>query len=165
MYRHILIPTDGSALSDEAVGYGVQLAKAVGARVSVVTVIEPFHVFSLEVDQLEDTPDEYGRHAAQRAARILMKAEAIAAAAGVTPETIRMDDDQPYRAIIAAAQKNGCDLIVMASHGRRGISALVLGSETAKVLTHSAIPVLVYRSKAAPRPERPAVENASAELA
>jgi nucleotide-binding universal stress UspA family protein len=166
MYKHVLIPTDGSALSGEAISYGAQLAKVLGAKVTVLTVGEPFHVFSLEVDQLEDTPDEYGRHASERAARILAEAEALALAAGVTAQTIRIEDDQPYRAIIAAAEKNRCDLIVMASHGRRGISALVLGSETTKVLTHSTIPVLVYRSKAAAsRPERRAREAASAELA
>jgi nucleotide-binding universal stress UspA family protein len=146
MYNHILIPTDGSALCGEAVTYGVRLAKAVGAKVSLLTATEPFHLFSLDVGQLEDTPDEYRRHTGERAARILASAAAIAAGERVVADTIHVKEDHPYRAIIAAAENKGCDLIVMASHGRRGISALVLGSETTKVLTHSSVPVLVYRS-------------------
>ena len=149
MYNHILIPTDGSALSGEAVTYGVRLAKAVGAKVSLLTATEPFHLFSLEVDQLEDTPDEYQRHTGERAARILASGAAIAAGEGVVPDKIHVKADHPYQAIIAAAEDKGCDLIVMASHGRRGVSALVLGSETMKVLTHSSVPVLVYRSPTA----------------
>ena len=145
MYKHILIPTDGSALSREAVEYGVRLTKAIDAKVDLLTVTEPFHVFSLEVDQLEDTRESYRRHMTERATRILSEAEAVAAAAGVRYNKVHLEDDQPYRAIIRTAEEHGCDLIVMASHGRRGVSALVLGSETMKVLTHSNIPVLVYR--------------------
>jgi nucleotide-binding universal stress UspA family protein len=145
MYRHILIPTDGYALSAEAVTHGVELAREMGAEVTILTVTEPFHVFSFGVDQLEDTPAEYRRHMEQRAARTLEEASKAAAAAGVTHEKIHVEEDEPYRAIIRVAEGRGCDLIVMASHGRRGVSALVLGSETVKVLTHSTIPVLVYR--------------------
>ena len=145
MFNHILVPTDGSALCAEAVTYGVRLAKAVGANVSLLTATEPFHLLSLEADQLEDTPDEYRRHTGERAARILASAAAIAAREGVVPNKIHVEEEQPYRAIIAAAERERCDLIVMASHGRRGIKSLILGSETQKVLTHSKIPVLVYR--------------------
>jgi nucleotide-binding universal stress UspA family protein len=146
VYDHILIPTDGSPLSAEAIEQGVQFASEKGAKVSFLTVTEPFHVFSLHVDQVEDTPAEYSRHSQERAKRALAEASGVAQAAGVACEVIHTEDNQPYRAIIRTAEERGCDLIAMASHGRRGLSALVLGSETLKVLTHSAIPVLVYRS-------------------
>jgi nucleotide-binding universal stress UspA family protein len=146
MYNHLLIPTDGSPLSDEAIRHGVALAAETGAKVTFLTVIEPFHTFSLGVDQLEETADSYQKHMQERAARILAGAAKVATAAGVAHEAIQTEDDQPYQAIIRTAEQKGCDLVAMASHGRRGVSALVLGSETVKVLTHSAIPVLVYRS-------------------
>lgn len=168
MYKHILIPTDGSALSQEAVEHGVRLAKVIGAKVALLTVTEPFHIFSFEVDQLEDTRESYRKHSTENATRILSKAEAIAASAGVSYNKIHVEADQPYLAIIRAAEEHRCDLIVMASHGRRGVSALVLGSETVKVLTHSAIPVLVCRLKMeATMPSHrseTARENAPAEL-
>jgi nucleotide-binding universal stress UspA family protein len=146
MYHHILIPTDGSPLSDEAVRHGVELAADTGAKILFLTVTEPFHTFSLGIDQVEDTRGSYGAHMLERAARILQGAGAVATASGVPYETTHSEDDQPYRAIIRTAEESGCDLIAMASHGRRGVSALVLGSETVKVLTHSTIPVLVYRT-------------------
>ena len=153
MYKHLLIPTDGSPLSDEAVRHGVALAAETGAKVCFLTVVEPFHTFSLGVDQLEETPETYGRRMQERAARILAGAARAAAAAGLSQEAIQVEDDQPYQAIIRTAEQKGCDLIAMASHGRRGVSALVLGSETVKVLTHSTIPVLVYRSPSSHRPD------------
>ena len=146
MYKHLLIPTDGSSLSEEAVTHGVALAAETGAKVTFLTVVEPFHTFSLGVAQLEETRDTYRKHMQERATRILAEAVKVAAAAGVAHESIQMEDEHPYLAIIRTAEQKGCDLIAMASHGRRGVSALVLGSETVKVLTHSAIPVLVYRS-------------------
>jgi nucleotide-binding universal stress UspA family protein len=142
MYRHILIPTDGSPLSDEAVTHGVALAAETGARVSFLTVTEPFHTFSFGVDQLEDTPETYRTHMKDRATGILIKADKVAEAARVTHDVVHVEDDQPYRAIIHVAEQKGCDLIAMASHARRGVSAMVLGSETVKVLTHSTVPVL-----------------------
>jgi nucleotide-binding universal stress UspA family protein len=146
MFRHLLIPTDGSPLSNEAVRQGVELAADTGAAIHFITVTEPFHAFSLGVDQVEDTRGSYGVHMRERAARILGEVSEIAVAAGVTCKTTHAEDDQPYRAIIRTAEENGCDLIAMSSHGRRGVSAILLGSETVKVLTHSAIPVLVYRA-------------------
>jgi nucleotide-binding universal stress UspA family protein len=146
MYNHLLIPTDGSPLSDAAIAHGVALAAEAGAKVTFLTVIEPFHTFSFGVDQLQETADTYQTHMQDRATRILTKAARVATTAGVAHEVIQAEDDQPYQAIIRTAEERGCDLIAMASHGRRGVSALVLGSETVKVLTHSAIPVLIYRS-------------------
>jgi nucleotide-binding universal stress UspA family protein len=147
MYRHILIPTDGYALSMEAITHGVELARETRARVSIVTVTEPFHAFSFGIVQPEHTPGDYRRDMEERAAHSLAEAGKVATAAGVIHEEIHAEDDAPYRAIIRVAEERGCDLIVMASHGRRGVAALVLGSETVEVLTHSSIPVLVYRAR------------------
>jgi nucleotide-binding universal stress UspA family protein len=164
MYKHLLIPTDGSPLSDEAITHGVVLAAETGAKVTFLTVIEPFHTFSLGVDQLEETPDTYRKQMQEHATRILAGTARIAAAAGLPHEVIHVEDDQPYRAIIRTAEQKGCDLIAMASHGRRGVSALVLGSETVKVLTHSTIPVLVYRSPSS-RPDLARHERQSERVA
>jgi nucleotide-binding universal stress UspA family protein len=120
MFKPILIPTDGSDLSRKAILYGVQLAK-------------------------ESDEGDYEEQSRVLSEKAVEQVKMAAQAAGVPCETIREVHDQPYRAIIDAALALSCDLIVMASHGRRGISALLLGSETAKVLTHSTIPVLVYR--------------------
>jgi len=143
MPRHILIPTDGSALSQAAVEYGIALAQSVGAEVTVLTVSAPFHAFAVEHVIATDTSEQYAKQVAALAKRYLDAAKEIALAAGVSCETVHLELDHPYLAIIDTAAKKSCDLIVMASHGRRGISAVVLGSETNKVLTHTSIPVLV----------------------
>jgi nucleotide-binding universal stress UspA family protein len=145
MFKHILIPTDGADLSRKAVIYGVQLAKSLGARVTAITLTEPYHVASMDAVLVAETTEEHDERVARIADRALEQVKMAAEAAGVTVETVRESHDQPYRAIIDCALANQCDLIVMASHGRRGVAALLLGSETAKVLTHSTIPVLVYR--------------------
>jgi nucleotide-binding universal stress UspA family protein len=150
MHRHILIPTDGSALSLAAVEYGIALAKSVGAKVTVLTVSAPFHTFAVEPVTVTDTPEQYAKQVAALATKHLEAANEIASAACVNCETVQVEHDHPYLAIIDIAAKKSCDLIVMASHGRRGISAVVLGSETAKVLTHSSIPVLVVRPPSQP---------------
>jgi len=145
MYRHILIPTDGSELSNRAVQHGVDLAKSLGAQVTAMTVSTPFHIFAIEPAAVTDTPESYARRMAETAAKYLSAVKDAAAAAPVTCDTVHVEHEHPYQAIIETAKKQGCDAIVMASHGRRGVSAIVLGSETVKVLTHSTIPVLVYR--------------------
>jgi nucleotide-binding universal stress UspA family protein len=145
MFRHILIPTDGSALSAIAVDKTLAFAKDAGAKVTILTVVEPFHVFSTHSEQLADTRASYEKHSKTHAAQRLADAKGKADALGIPCATVQSEHDQPYQAIIDAAKKAGCDLIAMASHGRRGMSALMLGSETTKVLTHSTIPVLVYR--------------------
>src|SRR6266567_1728455 len=147
MYKHILIPTDGSELSKKAIGHGVGLAKALNARVTAVTVSEPFHIFAVEPSTVTDTPDEYKRRIATLTAKYLKVAKDAATAADVPCAVVHVEDEHPYVAIIDTARKNQCDAIVMASHGRRGVSAIVLGSETVKVLTHSTIPVVVVRGK------------------
>ena len=146
MHRHILIPTDGSELSQNAIDYGMALAKSVNAKVTVLNVSMPFHTFAVEPGMITDTPEHHGKRMAILAAKYLNVAKEAALAAGVSCETMHVEHDQPYLAIIETATRKSCDLIVMASHGRRGISAIVLGSETVKVLTHSTIPVLVVRA-------------------
>jgi nucleotide-binding universal stress UspA family protein len=145
MYDHILIATDGSSLSVRAVDHGVNLAKALDAKVCLLTVSERFHIFSLDADQLEDTPSSFKRHMREHARQTLSEASQLAAATGVEATAVHLEDSEPYQAIIRTAESRRCDLIVMASHGRSGVSALLLGSETMKVLAHSKIPVLVVR--------------------
>ena len=149
MYSKILIPTDGSELAEKAVKHGVALAKAVGARITILTVTRPYRpewrVVTAEEAMIEDPPAEYQARVTAEADETLRIAAEAAKAAGVACDTLQVEDDHPYKAIIDTAGSKGCDLIVMASHGRSGISALLLGSETTKVLTHCKIPVLVHR--------------------
>lgn len=145
MYKHILIPSDGSPLSEEAVRQGVALAKFLGAKTTVITVSLRFHTFAVNPRMIIDTPQEYERECDALAAKVLGTAEGVASDSGVAFRALHVFHDHPYAAIIEAAQMNHCDLICMASHGRKGLSGLILGSETTKVLTHSKIPVLVCR--------------------
>jgi nucleotide-binding universal stress UspA family protein len=143
MYTNILIPTDGSELAGKAVQHGIALAKRIGAKVTALTVLPPFHTFTTDTQMIEDTPAQYEGRMRQHAETTL---GAVAkAAAGIACELVHVEHEHPYQAIIDTADAKGCDLIVMASHGRRGISAIVLGSETVKVLTHCKTPVLVHR--------------------
>ena len=145
MYSNILIPTDGSELAGKAVQHGIALAKRIGAGATVLTVSPPFHVVTADAQMLEDTPAQYQARMREQTRKILGAVALTAEAAGIACETIHVEHEHPYQAIIDTAETKGCDLIVMASHGRRGVAALVLGSETVKVLTHSKIPVLVHR--------------------
>jgi nucleotide-binding universal stress UspA family protein len=153
MTRHILISTDGSKLSENAINQGVALAKALHAKVTVVHVIPQFHASTYRSQMLltyhtvlaEDSEPAYLSATAQQAERILQVAKRIAKSAGVSCSTIHVRDDQPYRAILDTAKKRKCGMIVMASHGHGGLEALLLGSETQKVLVHASIPVLVCR--------------------
>ena len=148
MYSHILIPVDGSTLSATAVEKGVALAKTLGAKVTVLTVMEPFpRMLSIPswYEAKYDVPGEFTRVVNAEADRCLAEAEQHAKLVGLPCETVKVEHGQPYEAIIEAASAHGCDLIAMASHGRGGMSALILGSETMKVLLYSKLPVLVYR--------------------
>lgn len=145
MYKNILIPTDGSELAGKAVRHGIALAKAIGAKITVLTVSAPFHLFTLDPQSVEDTEAQYTSRIRESRKRLLGEVASAAKTAGVVCETMHLEHEHPYEAIIDTARKDGCDLITMASHGRRGVSAIVLGSETIKVLTHSKIPVLVHR--------------------
>jgi nucleotide-binding universal stress UspA family protein len=145
MFKHILIPTDGSDLSRKAMLYGVELAKESRAKVTALTVRQPYMVTAVDTFAVVGSQEEFEMSSREIADRALEQVKMAGEAAGVPVDTAQEVHDQPYRAIIDCALANGCDLIVMASHGRRGVSALLLGSETSKVLTHSTIPVLVYR--------------------
>jgi len=145
VFKNILIPTDGSDLAYKAVEQGVLFAKEIGAKITAMTVTEPFELVSVSQIQLEYTPIEYKKHAEAHAEKVLSVVLDAAKLAGVVCDTLHVEHEQVYQAIIEGAEARRCDLIVMASHGRRGVSAVVLGSETVKVLTHSKTPVLVYR--------------------
>lgn len=144
-FSHILLPTDGSELADKAVHYGIALARQMGAKITVLTVLQPFHMFTTDTQMLEDTAGQYKERMREHAAQVLGAAAKAAKAARVPSSVVQVAGEHPYLAIIKTAKSRRCDLIVMASHGRHGLSAVVLGSETVKVLTHSKIPVLVYR--------------------
>ena len=149
MYQHILIPTDGSELSKMALHEGMALAKALGARVTALTVTTPFHAFTSDFGMIADPAGQYGKRMEAFANQRLNVAKDIARTAAVPCDLVHVEHEHPYQAVIETAQSRGCDVIQMASHGRRGASAVVLGSETLKVLTHSSIPVIVCRQ---PRP-------------
>jgi nucleotide-binding universal stress UspA family protein len=143
---NILIPTDGSELAEHGVTNGLSLAKSVGARVTAIIIEEPFNWLSVSETQAQRALEELAKHAEQikkHAASVLNRVANAAKQAGVPCDTIQVENAQPYQAIIATAADRGCDLIVMASHGRSGLSAVVLGSVTNKVLTHTKTPVLV----------------------
>lgn len=146
MYHNILIATDGSALAAKAVSHGLELAKSVGAKVTALIVEAPFNVFDIPESRSRQLSQEFAQHAAsikRHALKVLGDVADAAETVGVTCEAVQVEDDHPYRAIIKIAQDKGCDAIVMASHGRSGISAVLLGSVTNKVLTHTNIPVVV----------------------
>jgi nucleotide-binding universal stress UspA family protein len=145
MYKHILLPTDGSELSKKAIGHGIDLAKAVGATVTALVVSTPFQSLVVDPSVVSSALNEYKALVADHTAKYLASVRDVATASGVKCEVLSIEHDQPYQAISDTAKKSGCDLIVMASHGLRGVSAVMLGSETLKVLTHTSIPVLVYR--------------------
>ncbi|MCD1266645.1 universal stress protein [Shinella sp. AETb1-6] len=146
MYTHILVPTDGSDLSTAAVDQALQLAKALGAQVTALTVAEPLHFLPVTPAATASLRMDYETHVKEDGVRILGAVRERAAAADVTVETVQETAGDAWRAIIDTAERKGCDLIVMASHGRRGVSAFLMGSVTTKVLSHSKVPVLVYRA-------------------
>jgi len=147
MFKHILVPTDGSALSTDTARRAVTFAKETGARITFFFAKPEYPVAFYGEGALIDptTPEKFAEMADRQAKDILAHCETIAVEAGVACGSVANVSDVPYQAIIDAASAAGCDLIFMASHGRRGISGLLLGSETQKVLTHSTIPILVFR--------------------
>ena len=148
MYKRILIATDGSELASKAVVHGLALAKDLKVPVSIVTVTEMWS--SLEVARMarlgnQNPISQYEEMATAAASNILDKAAQIAKSQGVTCELVHVRDQHPAEGIIATAKDKGCDLIVMASHGRRGIDRILLGSQANEVLTHSRVPALIVR--------------------
>jgi nucleotide-binding universal stress UspA family protein len=144
MYKHILLPTDGSELSKAAVRHGIALARAIGARVTALVVSTPLHSLVVDPGMLSDAMEQYKTLVASQTAKYLDHIRVEAHMVGVDCTTVCIEHDKPYEAIVDTARHNQCDLVVMASHGLRGVSA-ILGSETLKVLTNSSVPVLVYR--------------------
>jgi nucleotide-binding universal stress UspA family protein len=145
MYQRILLPTDGSEASRRAIQSGIDFAKGIGAEVVGMTATPEFHALTTNPDMLEQTREEYLDAARLRAQRLLDEVTTAARDAGVAATCVQVVSDDPYQAIIDTARERLCDLIVMASHGHKGIKGLLLGSETQKVLVHSMIPVLVHR--------------------
>jgi nucleotide-binding universal stress UspA family protein len=148
MFKHILIPTDGSELSQDSLRHAVSFAREAGARITVFYAKPEYPVTYYGEGVLIDTtsPEQFAELAETQANEILDSAAALCAEAGVPCDKQTTTSDIPYKAIIEVARNCGCDLIFMASHGRRGFTSLLLGSETQKVLKNSTIPVLVYRS-------------------
>lgn len=147
MFKKILVPTDGSELSNSTVRRAVAFASEANAGIVFFYAQPDFPMPIYGEGALIDptTPEQFAQAAANEAARILEAARSVADASGVAAVTDTVVNEIPYEAIIDAANRHGCDLIFMASHGRRGLASLLLGSETQKVLTHSTTPVLVYR--------------------
>lgn len=148
MFKNILLPTDGSTLAGRAIVRGFALAKSLGARVTLLSVVPEFRMVadeSFAVPMSAQLKSRYEKEAMARATKSLQSLQQKAEKAGLKADIVVVTGDLPYQQIIAAARKRKCDLVVMASHGRRGLTGLLLGSETVKVLTHSKIPVLVVR--------------------
>lgn len=144
MFKRILVPTDGSEITAKAIDTAIGLAGSLGAELCTISVKEPFPYSA--ISEMQPTPpqafvDAQERIAAQRVQAVVAQSQR----AGVACVSHTVEALHPWEAIIEYAQRAGCDLLVMASHGRRGVSALLLGSETQKVLTHSKVPVLVVR--------------------
>lgn len=146
MFKTILVPTDGSSLSDKAIQFAVEFAGLHGGKIATVSVAEPYPQYAAfsETAFIPDS-DIYEKQAQEFAQQHVQKVAAAAAAANVPCETRVALSFSPYEEIIKAAKEFQCDAIFMASHGRKGINKLFLGSETQKVLAHSTIPVLVFR--------------------
>jgi nucleotide-binding universal stress UspA family protein len=155
MFKHILLPTDGSPLSEVAVKKGLQFAKSIGARVTGLYVIAPFSFLWRSDETVTPRPwvtsektgakEEYEKTSQTQAQNYLSVISNAAKQEGIICDGVSETNAHPYAAIVEAAEKRGCDLIMMASHGRRGVQGVLIGSETTKVLTHSKVPVLVLR--------------------
>ena len=145
MYKHILIATDGSELAGKAVAQGFDLAKALGANATVVTVTEPWTAAAYGTIPTPSLIDSYDSASAENATRILASVAEVAKTKQIACDALHVADRYPVEGILETTKDKGCDLIVMASHGRRGLGKLLLGSQTAEVLSYTEIPVLVVR--------------------
>lgn len=145
MFKHILIATDGSPLAQSAALNALHLAKSLSAKVTAITVSAPFHILAADAVKLTEVKDVYEEHCEQQSENILGAMKTASESEGISFEGIHTFADRPYEAIIATATKRGCDAICMGSHGRSGVTALLVGSETQRVLAHTDIPVVVWR--------------------
>jgi hypothetical protein len=154
MYQHLLVPSDHSELSLQAAGEAVRFAAVIGARISFFYAVPTPTILNyivqaspnIDINPSLMTTEEIRERMGELAQGQLAELLDLAKAGGVPAEACSEESEQPYQAIIRAAEQRHCDLIFMASHGRRGVGALVVGSETQKVLTHAAVPVLVWRA-------------------
>ena len=149
MYTHILIATDGSQLAQKGVDHGLSLARQLKGKVTILNVSEPLPFYTMGGEFGVAAPpidfEAYRQGSRDAATRILDKAKAAADKAGVPAETVYVEEMRPAEAIVETAKEKNCNLVVMASHGRRGLGRLFLGSQTVETLTHSPVPVLVVR--------------------
>jgi nucleotide-binding universal stress UspA family protein len=148
MYKHILAATDGSELATKAVAHAAALAKAMGSKLTVVAVTDPWPVLEIAQRAQERKPDpigDYEKHAAEWARTVLTGAEKIVSAAGAGCTTLHVVDKRPSEGILEAASENGCDAIVLSTHGRRGIRRMVLGSQASDVVAEAKVPVIVVK--------------------
>jgi nucleotide-binding universal stress UspA family protein len=145
MYSHILIPTDGTELAERGVDHGLRLAQALGARVTVLSVVVPASGLAREALVQGEAFEVYERKTEEVMARLEASVASKAAAIGTEARFLQVTDAEPAEAIVRAAETHGCDLIVMASHGREGLERILIGSQTGRVLAHSTVPVLVVR--------------------
>jgi nucleotide-binding universal stress UspA family protein len=146
MYQHLLVSTDGSDLARKGLDHGLALAKALGARVTLVTVAENAFRYAVGAGGMDTSAFlEFAAIQKEAAQRVLAEARDAAAGMGIEVDTVFFENTLPAEAIVETASERQCDLIVMSSHGRRGLGRLILGSVTAEVLTNSSVPVLVVR--------------------
>lgn len=145
MYKHIMVATDGSEIATNAVDQAIALAKGLGAQLSAVMVTEPYEAVAFTETLGVVNSSEYKEKCDAHADKLLSDVTAKAKVAGVECNTIHQDNHWPYAGIIEAAEKSGADLIVVGSHGRRGVEAILVGSQAVKLLTHTKIPTLVVR--------------------
>jgi nucleotide-binding universal stress UspA family protein len=150
MYANILLSTDGSDVAKKGVEHGIALAKALNAKVTVITVTEPFPVdygsgHGAAWIASQEEFDRFDAACRERADKVLDEARVMAEQVGIAAALLHVPNAHPATAIIETAKSKGCDLIVMASHGRRGLRKLLLGSQTSEVLTDGSVPVLVVR--------------------
>jgi len=145
MFKHILLPTDGSELSAAAIQRGIRFAKSIGAKVTGLCVMPLTHNFFFETEIPTEALEQAAKRCKELSEAYLAAIERRAKLSGVECDVVYERNDYTYDGIIRVAKQKACDLIMMASHGRRGAGALLIGSVTERVLTHSKIPVLVYR--------------------
>ena len=146
MFQHLLVPTDGSPLSRRTAVAAVHFAKATGAKITGFHAMPELRLLAQHPGLPADARANFDQQARAQADEVLSYIKEAAQAEGVVCDTVMASSDRPHEAILRAARDRGCDVIFMASHGRRGLEAMLVGSETQKVLTHSKVPVLVWRS-------------------
>jgi nucleotide-binding universal stress UspA family protein len=145
MYKHILVATDGSDLAGKAVHHALELARQLGAKLTATTITEPWEAVVIAEASIVLPPANYDQGVAAQAAEILASVKELAGERGVAVDTVHLQNRSPGEGLVEVARDRGCDLIVMASHGRRGVSRLILGSIANEVVTHSKVPVLIVR--------------------